>query len=350
MGTDDRAERALLQGLIKVAAAYVHDVRGNPAGIGRNLEGARALLVEAAEDGPAVNVARLDIDDLVEAIDLRLADLAAHPDGPTPRPTDPAKERPMSQPGDPDDRRRRGRAPAARGSGRPDPARRPRGQRVRGGACARRRPRPDVDVHDAGRRACPTDRPLMVVCHMGGRSAAVAGFLIRSGRTDVVNVAGGMEAWERAGLPVRRGTVEPGEGDLPGRLTLAARSAVQDPRDDRPGLRLVGERPADQQQDDEVHGADAGGVEVAELLADLALDLESGHGRADQAELEERALRRGVGADARCRPRPSAVVPPTRIAFGPEMTAGAPSRGSGRSLAGRCFHSGMSPVVVGTAQ
>ena len=60
----------------------------------------------------------------------------------------------------------------------------------------------------------PTDRPLMVMCHMGGRSAAVAGFLIRSGRTDVVNVAGGMEAWERAGLPVRRGLVEPGEGEL----------------------------------------------------------------------------------------------------------------------------------------
>ena len=82
MGTDDRAERALLQGLIKVAAAYVHDVRGNPTGIGRNLEGARTLLVEAAEEGPALNVARLDIDALVEAIDLRLADLAAHPDGP----------------------------------------------------------------------------------------------------------------------------------------------------------------------------------------------------------------------------------------------------------------------------
>ena len=61
----------------------------------------------------------------------------------------------------------------------------------------------------------PADRPLMVMCHVGGRSAAVAGFLIRSGRTDVVNVAGGIDAWERAGLPVRRGPVEPGEGDLP---------------------------------------------------------------------------------------------------------------------------------------
>jgi predicted metal-dependent hydrolase len=83
MGTDDRAERALLQGLIKVAAAYVHDVRGNPAGIARNLEGARALLTEAAEDGPPINVAEIDIAALIEAIDLRLADLAAHPDDPT---------------------------------------------------------------------------------------------------------------------------------------------------------------------------------------------------------------------------------------------------------------------------
>jgi hypothetical protein len=88
MGTDDRAERALLQGLIKVAAAYVHDVRGNPTGIGRNLDGARARLVEAAEDGPALNIARLDIHALIGEIDLRLADLAAHPDGPNlPPPT-----------------------------------------------------------------------------------------------------------------------------------------------------------------------------------------------------------------------------------------------------------------------
>jgi len=61
----------------------------------------------------------------------------------------------------------------------------------------------------------PTDRPLMVVCHLGGRSAAVAGYLIRAGRSDVVNVAGGMDGWEKAGLPVRRGLVEPGEGELP---------------------------------------------------------------------------------------------------------------------------------------
>jgi rhodanese-related sulfurtransferase len=61
----------------------------------------------------------------------------------------------------------------------------------------------------------PADRPLLVVCHMGSRSAAVAGYLLRAGRSDVVNVAGGMDAWERAGLPVRRGPLDPGEGDFP---------------------------------------------------------------------------------------------------------------------------------------
>ena len=60
----------------------------------------------------------------------------------------------------------------------------------------------------------PKDRPLLVMCHMGGRSAAATAFLLRSGWKDVVNVAGGIDAWERAGLPVRRGAPAPGEGDL----------------------------------------------------------------------------------------------------------------------------------------
>ena len=60
----------------------------------------------------------------------------------------------------------------------------------------------------------PDDRPLLVVCRTGVRSAAVTGFLARSGRSDVFNVTGGMEAWEQAGLPIRRGPVEPGEGEL----------------------------------------------------------------------------------------------------------------------------------------
>lgn len=62
----------------------------------------------------------------------------------------------------------------------------------------------------------PADRPLLVVCHVGGRSAAVTSFLVQRGRTDVTNVAGGMEAWERAGLPVETGPLRSGEGELRG--------------------------------------------------------------------------------------------------------------------------------------
>lgn len=60
----------------------------------------------------------------------------------------------------------------------------------------------------------PRDRPLLVMCAAGGRSAAAAAHLLRNGYTDVVNVAGGITEWERAGLPVRRGPIEPGEGEL----------------------------------------------------------------------------------------------------------------------------------------
>ena len=71
MGAADPAERSLIQGLIKVAAADVHAVRGNPAGIRRNLEGARDRIRSGA-NGSITGVA-LDIDDLLSAIDSRLA-------------------------------------------------------------------------------------------------------------------------------------------------------------------------------------------------------------------------------------------------------------------------------------
>lgn len=60
----------------------------------------------------------------------------------------------------------------------------------------------------------PKDRPLLVMCAGGTRSAAAAGFLLRNGWTDVANVDGGITAWQQRGLPVRRGNPEPGEGDL----------------------------------------------------------------------------------------------------------------------------------------
>jgi predicted metal-dependent hydrolase len=92
MGTDDRAERSFLQGLIKLAAAYVHDARGNPTGIARNLEGADARLRDAIEGGS--DGAGLDLAALVADIDARRADLVAHPDGPTLGPPQLIRRRP----------------------------------------------------------------------------------------------------------------------------------------------------------------------------------------------------------------------------------------------------------------
>ena len=60
----------------------------------------------------------------------------------------------------------------------------------------------------------PRDRPLLMMCAGGTRSAAATAHLLRNGYTDVVNVAGGIKDWEASGLPVRRGPVQPGEGRL----------------------------------------------------------------------------------------------------------------------------------------
>jgi predicted metal-dependent hydrolase len=79
MGTDDPAERELHQGLIKLAAAFVHGVRGNPLGIARNLTGARERLTAAVGTPPA-EASGLDLPALLGAIDERLARLAADPE------------------------------------------------------------------------------------------------------------------------------------------------------------------------------------------------------------------------------------------------------------------------------
>lgn len=81
MGTDDLAERELYQGLIKLAAAFVHGVRGNPPGIAKNLDGARARLAAAQAAGAATG--GIDLAALLSDIDERLADLAADPNART---------------------------------------------------------------------------------------------------------------------------------------------------------------------------------------------------------------------------------------------------------------------------
>jgi len=60
----------------------------------------------------------------------------------------------------------------------------------------------------------PRDRPLVMQCHSGSRSASATMYLIQRGWTDVRNLDGGIAAWMRDGLPVRTGPPEAGEGDL----------------------------------------------------------------------------------------------------------------------------------------
>lgn len=62
----------------------------------------------------------------------------------------------------------------------------------------------------------PRDRPVMVICASGSRSAGVTSYLLQRGFEDVGNVAGGIDGWQRMGLPVVRGPVRDGEGQVPG--------------------------------------------------------------------------------------------------------------------------------------
>jgi rhodanese-related sulfurtransferase len=41
----------------------------------------------------------------------------------------------------------------------------------------------------------PADRPIVVMCHHGGRSAAVTNFLNANGYVNAVNLEGGIDAW-----------------------------------------------------------------------------------------------------------------------------------------------------------
>lgn len=45
------------------------------------------------------------------------------------------------------------------------------------------------------------DQPIVAVCRVGGRSERAAAALLQRGY-DAVNLAGGMQAWQAAGMPV----------------------------------------------------------------------------------------------------------------------------------------------------
>ena len=78
MGTSNPAERYLYQGLIKLAAGYVHAVRGNPIGFSRNLQGSRNYLETSLRLDPGVALgAGIDLAELLVRVDARLTAVAA---------------------------------------------------------------------------------------------------------------------------------------------------------------------------------------------------------------------------------------------------------------------------------
>lgn len=62
----------------------------------------------------------------------------------------------------------------------------------------------NIPLAELERRAdeLPAGRPVIVCCNSGMTSAKAASSLRKSGRQDVFNLDGGLNAWRQAGLPV----------------------------------------------------------------------------------------------------------------------------------------------------
>jgi hydroxyacylglutathione hydrolase len=52
----------------------------------------------------------------------------------------------------------------------------------------------------------PRDRPVVVYCGHGERASTAVSLLEAAGYRDLVNLDGGIGAWQDDGLPVARGT------------------------------------------------------------------------------------------------------------------------------------------------
>lgn len=63
-----------------------------------------------------------------------------------------------------------------------------------------------IPMNDVAARIAeiPTDKTVIVQCHSGNRSNQVTNYLRGQGMNNVHNMAGGLKAWEAAGLPVEK--------------------------------------------------------------------------------------------------------------------------------------------------
>lgn len=70
---------------------------------------------------------------------------------------------------------------------------------------ARNIPLDQLNANELKTGRADSDEPLYVICRSGGRGKQACEKLQASGYTNVVNVEGGTQAWDQAGLPVVRG-------------------------------------------------------------------------------------------------------------------------------------------------
>jgi rhodanese-related sulfurtransferase len=61
---------------------------------------------------------------------------------------------------------------------------------------------PFIDIME-GRHTLSKDAPIILVCSIGGRSYAAGQILLEKGYREVYNLDGGIDSWQKAGLPVR---------------------------------------------------------------------------------------------------------------------------------------------------
>lgn len=54
-----------------------------------------------------------------------------------------------------------------------------------------------------GQESLPRNKPLLLVCAIGGRSYAIGQVLHRKGYPEIFSLSGGIKAWKKAGLPLR---------------------------------------------------------------------------------------------------------------------------------------------------
>lgn len=64
----------------------------------------------------------------------------------------------------------------------------------------------NIPLADLDKRAgeLPGGRPVLICCASGSRSGRAASVLRKAGRQEVFNLAGGLQSWQQAGLPVVR--------------------------------------------------------------------------------------------------------------------------------------------------